>query len=389
MKLVAQTLNRDSSGTITVVPQDREDLWTLYNLVQANDLLHLKTYRNVKPTPQSKSQQKLLTLHLKVHQSEFIASEGLLRIKCQTTQPHDLVPLNSFHTAEVLLNYPVTIEKDEWDPLAMKTVTDACDIDAKAEMGALVFEEGVGHVCLITENMTIIKNKIDKSIPKKRRGDSSGHDKAMVRFLDMLVDSTLRNLDLKALKAIVVAAPGIWADKMVKLIVQRLEESGDKELARCRDKFVAAKSSSGYLQGLEEAMKSPELKKRLQDTKVQRNVILFDEFMADLNLDNGKAYYGEKDVTKAMDLGPGTIKSLLVSDKLFKNDDVAIRKKYIDLVQRVENEGGEVSIFSSLHDSGKQLDGLTGIACVLQYPAYGLDDDEDEEEEEEEEFVED
>lgn len=387
MKLVSQQINRDSSGEVTVVPQDKEDLWVLYNLIHKDDVLTLKTYRNVKPTPQSKSQQKLLTLHLKAVSSEFIASEGLLRIKSQTTEPHDLVPMNSFHTAEVLFNFPVTISKEEWDQLALDAVSTACDIDSKAEVGAVVFEEGVGHVCIITDNMTIIKAKIEKSIPKKRRGDSSAHDKAVAKFLSTLVTSTIRNLDLVKLKAIVLVAPGIMADSMFKLIVTSLEESGDKELIRTKEKFITAKSSTGYLQGLEEALKTPQLTKRLNDTKVQKNVSLFDEFMADLNLDNGKAYYGEKDVAKALDLGPGVVKTLLVSDKLFKNDDIAKRKYYISLVERVENESGEVSIFSSLHDSGKQLDGLTGIAVILNYPVYGLDEDQ-EEEEEEEEFIE-
>lgn len=384
MKLVNESFNRDSSGHVTVVPQDKEDLWVLYNLVQAGDGLTLKTYRNVKPTAQAKAQQKLLTLHLKAVSSEFVASEGLLRIKAQTTEPHEFVPLNSFHTAEVLYNFPVTLEKEEWDQLALNAVTEACNVDAKAEVGAVVFEEGVGHVCLLTDNMTVLKAKVDKSIPKKRRGDSSAHDKALAKFLDTLVVSVLRNLDLLKLKAVVIVAPGVLADTLLRLIMVKLEESGEKELMRTRDKFVTAKASTGYLQGLEEALKTPQLAKRLNDTKVQRNVALFDEFMADLNLDSGKAYYGEKDVLRALDLGPGAVKTLLVSDKLFKNDDVAKRKHYVALVERVEREGGEVSIFSSLHDSGKQLDGLTGIAVILNYPVYGLDD----EEEEEEEFIE-
>lgn len=388
MKLISQQINRDSSGDVTIVPQDKEDLWVLYNLIHGGDILTLKTYRNVKPTPQSKSQQKLLTLHLKAVSSEFIASEGLLRIKSQTTEPHEFVPLNSFHTAEVLFNFPVTISKQEWDQLALTSISTACDIDSKAEVGAVVFEEGVGHVCIITDNMTIIKAKIDKSIPKKRRGDSSSHDKAVAKFMDTLVVSTLRNLDLLKLKAIVLVAPGILADTLFKGIVSSLEETGDKEMIRTKEKFITAKSSTGYLQGLEEALKTPQLTKRLQDTKVQRNVTLFDEFMADLNLDSGKAYYGEKDVQKAIDLGPGAVKTLLVSDKLFKNDDISKRKEYVALVERVENEGGEVSIFSSLHDSGKQLDGLTGIAVILNYPVYGLDEDAEDEDEEEEEFIE-
>jgi protein pelota len=42
---------------------------------------------------------------------------------------------------------------------------------------------GLAHVCLLTPHMTLLRAKIDISVPRKRPG-ASGHDKAVLRFYD-------------------------------------------------------------------------------------------------------------------------------------------------------------------------------------------------------------
>lgn len=382
MKLISKTTNKQG-GNVTLVPEDADDLWTLYNLISKNDEITLKTYRNIRPIgssgipiPGAPAQKKLITLTLNVLELDFVASERELRVKGRTLNALPDVPLGSHHTANVMIRESIKIHKDIWDSHDDELVDSACSLESKAEVGAVVLEEGVSHICLITESMTILRNKIEKSIPKKRRGDSSAHDKALNTFLTNTALATIRSLDLINLKAIIIASPGTLSNQLMEKIFNEIEKSGDKELIKCKSKFLTAVSSTGYLQGLEEVLKNPAIKKQLSDTKVQKNVALFDEFTKHLNNDDCKAYYGEKEVEKALEIG-NAIKVLLITDSLFKNDDVNKRKHYIDLVERVKQDGGNVSIFSSLHDSGKQLDQLTGIAMILNYPVPDLDDDED------------
>ena len=40
----------------------------------------------------------------------------------------------------------------------------------------------------------------------------------------------------------------------------------------------------------------------------------------------------------------------------------------MELVEAVRARGGEALIFSSMHESGQQLNLLTGIAAILTYP---------------------
>jgi protein pelota len=59
--------------------------------------------------------------------------------------------------------------------------------------------------------------------------------------------------------------------------------------------------------------------------------------------------------------------------------DVATRKKYVGLVDKVKEDGGEVRLLSSDHESGKRLEALGGIAAILTYPIFDLDEDAEEE----------
>lgn len=102
--------------------------------------------------------------------------------------------------------------------------------------------------------------------------------------------------------------------------------------------------------------------------------------------DDGKAAYGPREVEQAVEKGAvgrggGT---LLISDSLFRAQDVAVRRRWVGLVDRVrEKEGGEVRVLSSTHESGKQLEGLGGIAAILTFPLEYVDEDGEDEEEEE------
>ncbi|GMM48832.1 ribosome dissociation factor [Pichia kluyveri] len=382
MKLISKSSSKEGA-VVAVVPEDADDLWTLYNIISKGDEITLKSYRNIKPSvngipiPGAQAQRKLLNLTLSVESSTFVSSERELRIKGTTTVPLIDVPLSSYHTATVMINEQVKIFKEIWDSHDDEIIDNACNA-MKAEVGAIVLEEGVSHTCLITDSMTILRNKIEKSIPKKRRGDSSAHDKALNIFLNNTALAALRNLDILNLKAIVVASPGKLQNQLIEKIFEEINKSSDKELIRCKSKFISATSSTGYLQGLEEVLKTPSIKKQLSDTKVQKNVALFDEFSKHLNNDDYRAFYGEEEVKKALEIG-GAIKVLLITDTLLKNDDVNKRRHYIDIVERVKEDNGDVSIFSSLHDSGKQLDQLTGIAVILNYPVPDLEEDDDDE----------
>jgi protein pelota len=71
----------------------------------------------------------------------------------------------------------------------------------------------------------------------------------------------------------------------------------------------------------------------LEDTKASREVRILETFFKTLQNDASRAYYGEKHVFRASEAQ--AIETLLISDKLFRAQDVGVRKKFVKLVDDV------------------------------------------------------
>lgn len=54
---------------------------------------------------------------------------------------------------------------------------EACDPMKRADVAAIVMQEGLAHVCLVMSSMTLVRAKIEMNIPRKRKGMCSQHDK--------------------------------------------------------------------------------------------------------------------------------------------------------------------------------------------------------------------
>lgn len=122
---------------------------------------------------------------------------------------------------------------------------------------------------------------------------------------------------------------------------------------------------------------------RLKDTRYARETKVMDDFMTMLRKDDGRAWYGPKEVEACVEKGAvgrgGGI--LLISNKLFRAQEVVVRRRWVRLVDRVRGEeGGEVRILSSEHESGQRLEGLGGIAAILTFPIEDLEDEMEENE---------
>ncbi|CAI5755590.1 unnamed protein product [Candida verbasci] len=392
MQVKSKVKLKDKNVAVTLIPEDSEDLWYIYNLIKKGDSVSLLTHRNVKKGNQNnitkgnaKMEKILVKLKLTVEEVDYIASDQTMRINGKSLVQQEYIPLNSYHTAEVELNKDLTVLKDTWDEYDMKLLDDLCSIEKKADIGAVVFQEGVAHLCYVTNQMTVLQAKIEKSIPRKNNEYGTRDlDKAMNSFYNMIIASMLRHFDINKLKVIILASPGFLAKTLYERLIQEcinLQNSGKEnkqfqDIIKNKAKFLIAHSSTGYLQGLEEVINDPQTKKRLSDTKFLEESEVLSKFQKALNEDDGRAWYGLEEITKALNLD--AVRYLMVSDDLFRSDDIEIRRHYIDLTEQAKNLGAKVYIFSSLHESGIQLNQLTGIAALLKYPVPDLNDSDEE-----------
>lgn len=389
MRLVKQNIERDGSGTITLYPEEPEDMWFTYNLIREGDLLRASAIRRVtteSATGSTSSTRVHMNLVISVTALDFDMQAAQLHVSGRIIEETKYTKVGQFHTLDLELNRNFTLEKkDGWDSVARGLVREACDPVKSADTWVVVMQEGLANIAVLTGQRTVHRQKIEMNVPKKRgMGKQSDHDKGMERFFQTTLDTLLRQIDLSAPKPILLASPGFVAAAFQKFIMEYATRTGNKALLAQKSNLVVVHSASGYMHALDEVLRSPEVLSQLKDTKYARETKLMEDFKTMLRKDDGRAWYGPNEVEQAVEKGAvgrgGGV--LLISNTLFRAQDIASRKRWVRLVDKVRDiEGGEVRILSGTHESGKQLEGLGGIAAILTFPLDDLDQDEDDNDE--------
>ena len=374
MKLIKKQISaKDGSGTVLLRPDTTEDLWHAYNLLQIGDLVRCTTVRKVvkeSATGSTQSQKKRMMLTIAVEKVEFDADVCHVRLSGTVQAESDFVRMGAYHTLTLELNQNFSIEKQCWDQVYLDLLEEACHPDRQAEVAAIVMQSGLAHVCLITGPLTITKARIETNIPKKRTG-SSNHSKATTKFHEAVYQAVLRHVDFIKVKCVILGSPGFVKDDFYKYMQEQAVRREDKVLLEHKSKFLLCRASSGHKHALEEVLSDPTILSQMTETKVAKEVQVLNTFMRLMATDPDRAYYGYHHVAQAHE--QLAIDSLLVTDELFRNSNVATRKQYVALVESVRENGGKVFVFSSMHVSGQQLQQVSGVAAILRYPLPDLD----------------
>ncbi|RSH81591.1 Translation factor pelota [Saitozyma podzolica] len=375
MKLVNKHIEKDGSGYVTLRPEDDEDMWHVYNLISEGDevrALAIRRVQTVSSTGSSDSFRVRTTFSPAASSSTTPGGEkkeptASLQVTGKVVNENDYVRLGAFHTLDLEANRDFRLSKSSgWDSVAIERIEEATKEGRGAEVGAIVLGEGTAAICLLSEHMTTVRQRIETSVPRKRKGGTSGHDKAMDNFFQTVYQAVLRLLPFQTLKAIVIASPGFTKDSLYDYIFQQATLTSNKPLLASRSKWIKVHSNTPHVHSLVEAMRAPEISKMLQGGKFAREGQGLDRFHKMLASDELRAWYGPEHVALAVDRG--AVGTLLISDDLFRSSDPVTRNRYVEMVEAVRSRGGEALIFSSMHESGQQLNLLTGIAAILTYP---------------------
>lgn len=380
MKQKFRDVDKDGRGSIGLLPEEPEDMWHLYNLIQEGDMVKSTTIRkivNETSTGGSTSERVRVTLAIQVEDVHFDAPSGVLRLRGKVCSENKFVKMGAYHTLDLETNRDVTVYKNLWDIISLERVQNATDPTQYADVGAVVMQEGMAIICVVTSTMTIVRAKIEVAIPRKRRGSVTSHEKGLEKFFETVMQGILRHFNFEVLKCIIIASPGFVKDQFYEYMMLEAVRQGIKILLENKPKFVLAHSSTGHKHGLREVMSDPAVAAKLVNTKAAGEVKALNDFYDMLKQDPDRAFYGPTHVQKAHERL--AIQTLLLTDELFRSSDIPTRKKYVKLVEDVKEAGGEVRIFSSMHVSGEQLGQLSGIAAILRFPLPDIEDEEEHE----------
>lgn len=324
-----------------------EDMWHAYNLIQQGDQVRATAVRrivNESATGSTESHRIKLNLTVQVEKVVFSAAStaansasGLdspgatgsssgevaaLHLSGPVTSESPHVKQGAFHTLDLELNREFTLIKAEceWDSVNLERVQEATQLGGtgQAEVGAIVAGDGVANICLITQHTTLVRQRIDVPVPKKRRGGGTalGAEKATTKFHQQIYAALIRHFDLTQLKCVILASPGFVKEGLFNFIMDEAQRTGNKALLTSKSKFMLLHSPSHHVHALAQLLSSPEVSARLKDTKFAREGQTLEKFNRMLATDELRAWYGEEHVCKAAERG--AVGSLLISDALFR-----------------------------------------------------------------------
>jgi protein pelota len=350
-----------------------EDLWHLYNLLARGDRVTALTSRKVQKTGavgSSGTDRIKMNLQVEVERIDFDPTTSKLRLsgRIVSDPTSQFVKSGQYHTFQFNNQSQLTLSKHTWDSMHLEMLKEASDVTSKADLAAVVMQEGLANVCLVTSHMTVVRQRIELTIPRKRRAGASAHDKALEKFFSQIAQAMLQHIPWDAVKCVLIASPGFVRTKFIEFAVSKFPD-----LAVYKDRLVPCRTSSGHKGALEEVLQDPAVMKRVGDTKASAEVKALSDFHHMLLSDPQRAFYGYPHVRAAADAQ--AIQVLLVTDELFRNArDPQARKRYVQLVEDVRAAGGEAFVLSTMHVSGEQLKSLTGVAAILRYALPDLED---------------
>eukprot|EP01006_Ploeotia_vitrea_P061001 TRINITY_DN77030_c0_g1_i1.p1 TRINITY_DN77030_c0_g1~~TRINITY_DN77030_c0_g1_i1.p1 ORF type:complete len:426 (+),score=54.79 TRINITY_DN77030_c0_g1_i1:62-1339(+) len=383
MKFLKKEVDTHGMGCVALMPEDEEDIWHLYNLIMIGDNVKCKTLRKVQHESSSglSSASKIqITVKLRVEKIDYDAGDVQLRVKGVNIQESEHLKMGQYHTVELEPLRNVTIYKEKWDSISLERVDESCDATSRADLAAIVMQEGLANICLITSTMTLVKQRIEMNIPRKRKG-ASGHEKGIQKFYETVGAAIQRIIRWDVVKCVLCCSPAFVKDDFFQYLMAEAQRTENKPLLENKGKWVFAHSSSGHKHCLKEVLSDRSLASKLCDTKATEESKALDDFYEMLQNEPDRAMYGPRHVAKAVD--HDAVEVLMISDGLFRNPDFKIRSQYVELVERARETSGTVFIFSALHVTGEQLTQLSGIAAILRFPCPEINEEALREEEEE------
>ncbi|KAK4534078.1 hypothetical protein CDCA_CDCA01G0103 [Cyanidium caldarium] len=365
---------------VSLTPETPEDLWQAYNLIEHGDAVRASTYRKVSrgnaggadgiAAGSGGAERIRLSLTVRVQSVDFDPRAPSLRLQGVNLSENEHVKLHQHHTLELVPGVRFWLRKSHPDAVHLDVLRNATDPTASAEVVAVIMEEGLAHVCLVTGTATFVRARIQLPIPSKLGRLASTafgqRQQALHKFFERILQALLQNTDFAVIKCVLVASPGFLKDDFMAYAIAEANRRPLRTLLENRSRFLVLPASSGHLHALHELLASPPAAARLADTRFAEQARALESFYERLNGDAERAAYGPPQVEHAA--GLGAIDTLLLTDALFRSMDVPTRARYVQLAGRVQATGGRVLHLSTAHASGQQLMDLGGVAALLRFP---------------------
>jgi len=344
MRIVFKDLKK---GIIKLIPENMDDLWHLYHIIEKGDLVRALTFRTAEQKGDKirskKAEKKPMVLTIRVEDVEFHDFSDRLRIHGIIEEgPQDL---GSHHTINLKVGdyKDVTIIKEKWKESHLSRIEEAVKRRGKNDILIVAMDDEEACIAVVRNSGIQVIAEIESGKSGKLYESKDVENEYFSRILNVI----------KALGEdvpILVVGPGFARDRFLSF-------GREKEPQLFRRAFSGSAGSAG-INGVYEALKSGKVDRIVSDNRVITETKLVEKFIEELSRD-GAVAYGKEEVMDA--INRGAVSHLLILDTIARTEEGE------KIISTARNMGSEFTIINSKIEAGKKLEGFGGIAALLRF----------------------
>ena len=336
-------------NSISVIPEDSDDLLNLRRIIKENDKVIGDTTRVLKQDKDYSRPDKGERIKVRIALTvEKISLDDVLdRLRVGGTiseSSNEAVPHGSHHSFILKVNDGITISKKKWQPIEKNLLE-----SSNNQIGFILVAIDTGDCGIARLRGTHLE-----FLPNLYSG--SGGKRYKTNFkIEKFFDSVEKALStiFKEGDSVILFGPG----ETKKRFSNFLEKSQKYKIK------VVEGIDSGGEDGIYTFTKSQSMKEIMSDSNLAKASSIIDEVMMLANKKSKKFTMGFDETFNANQMG--AVESLVFSDKAIQEDN---EQKMIDFLNDAESKGVKIYSVDSTTDIGLRVTGLGGLVSLLRYP---------------------
>jgi len=334
-------------NSISVIPEDSDDLLNLRRIIKENDKVIGDTTRVLKQDRDyarpDKGERIKVRIALTVEKISLDDVLDKLRVGGTISESsNESVPHGSHHSFILKINDGITISKKKWLPFEKKLLE-----SSNNQVGFVLVAIDTGD-CGIARlrgtHLEFMPNMYSGSGGKRYK--TNFNIEKFFEQVQQAISTMLKKEDL-----IIIFGPG-ETKKRFSNYIQKSQKFNVK---------VVEGIDSGGEDGIYIFTKSEIMKEIMSESNLSKASSIIDEVMILANQKSRKFTMGFDETYKANQMG--AVESLVFSDKAIQEDE----QKMIDFLNDVESKGVIIYSVDSSTDIGLRVSGLGGMISLLRY----------------------
>jgi protein pelota len=334
-------------NSISVIPEDSDDLLNLRRIIKENDRVIGDTTRVLKQDRDyarpDKGERIKVRIALTVEKISLDDVLDKLRVGGTISESsNESVPHGSHHSFILKINDGITISKKKWLPFEKKLLESSNNQIGFVLVAIDTADCGIAR--LRGTHLEFMPNMYSGSGGKRYKTNFN-----IEKFFDQVQQAILTIL--KKEDIVIIFGPG-ETKKRFSNHIQKSQKFNVK---------VVEGIDSGGEDGIYIFTKSQSMKEIMSDSNLSKAALIIDEIMILANKKSRKFTMGFDETYNANQMG--AVESLVFSDKAIQDGE----QRMIDFLNDVEEKGVKIYSVDSSTDIGLRVTGLGGIVSLLRY----------------------